>query len=173
MAFISKGIELFHKGVGGNPATALKNMTGAVVDETYGVRIDGLQEVGELSAGSAAGGFDKIEVTTLQDRKHVYVNGLVADEGDADSITFTMLYDPTLYEAILGIQEMEQSYTNGSFLGSEYYVTIPNPTAENADKVSAFRIRGMSGIKLNSASVNAALTMVLTVTPNDEITFTA
>lgn len=173
MAFISKGIELYHNGVGGNPATTLKSMANAFIDETYGVRIEGLQEVGELTAGSAAGGYDKIEVTTLADKKHVYVDGLIADAGEASAISFTMLYEPTLFNALKAVQEMEQSYTTGTHKGSEYFVTIPAPTAENADKVSAFRIRGMSGIKLNAASVNAALTMVLTVTPNEEITFTA
>lgn len=172
MAFITKGISLYHNGVGANPQTALKNMTDAVIDETYGVLIPGLQEVSELTAGSAAGGYDKIEVTTLADRKHVYVDGLIADAGDASSITFTMLYEPVLFNAFKSVQEMEQSYTTGTFKGSEYFVTIPAPTTEDADKVSAFRIRGMSGIKLNAASVNAALTMTLTVTPNAEITFT-
>ena len=172
MAFISKGINLYHNGVGGNPATTFKSLTELYVSETYGVQIPGLQEVGELSAGSAASGYDKIEVTTLADNKHKYVDGLIADAGDASSITFTMLYDPAVFNAFKGVQEMEQSYTNGAFKGSEYFVTIPAPTAEDADKVSAFRIRGMSGIKLNAASVNAALTMTLTVTPNAEITFT-
>ena len=173
MAFITKGISLYHNNVKGNVAGQMK-LDGQTAIEGLGLNIPGLQEVGELTSGSANAGFDKIEVTTLADSKHEYVNGLQADAESGSAISFTLLYDPKVYNALLTVIEAEKNPSIGGSTpaheGSEYNVTIPNVVGEED---SVFCIHGTSAIKLNAASVNAALTMTLTVTPVDEITFTA
>lgn len=171
MAFITKGISLYHNNVKGNVAGQMK-LDGQTAIEGLGLNIPGLQEVGELTSGSANAGFDKIEVTTLADSKHEYVNGLQADAESGSAISFTLLYDPKVYNALLTVIETEKTMNIASpaHEGSEYNVTIPNVVGEED---SVFCIHGTSAIKLNAASVNAALTMTLTVTPVDEITFTA
>lgn len=171
MAYITKGISLYHKNVKGNVAGQMK-LEGKTANSEFGMEVPGLQEVGELTSGSANAGFDKIEVTTLADSKHEYVNGLQADAESGSAISFTLLYAPEVYQAILTVIENEKNPSIGGSTpaheGSEYNVTIPN----GVEEPSVFCIHGTSAIKLNAASVNAALTMTLTVTPVDEITFT-
>lgn len=163
MAFITKGITLYHNGVAGGPEISFEGK--GTKNESFGYAIPGLQEVGELTAGSASsGGFDKIEVTTLADSKHEYVNGLIADEGDASAITFTLLFNPSLYDGFLDVIKAERSASPAyAGIGSTYNVIIPSG--------GVFEITGMSSIKVNSSAVNAAMTMVLTVTPTAEIEF--
>jgi hypothetical protein len=50
---------------------------------------------------------------------------------------------------------------------SEYFVTIP----QEAGKVAQFTIKGRTKITMDGASVNSALTMTLTITPIDTITY--
>lgn len=157
MAYITKGIQLFHKS-----GEIKLNYPGAQEDATHGILIPGLQDVGELMAGPAANaGFDKIEVTTLADSRHMYVDGLMADAGDASSIAFTLLYDPAVYQGLLALVNEEVGV--GAYK-SVYHVVIPSG--------GVFEITGLTNIKMNSASVNAALTMTLTLTPTEEIAFT-
>lgn len=154
MALITKGIQLFWKS---GPVS--KILEGEVT--TDGVLIPGLQEVGEIAAGKAANaGYDKIEVTTLADVKHEYVNGLQADAGDAEAISFTLLYDPAVYEDLLYLFGEEVAVGTPSV----WNVVIPNG--------GKFTITALGSAKVNSASVNSALTMSLTLTPTEEIAFT-
>ena len=177
MALFTRGIALWYKE--SIEAGVKANVPGDIKSEAWGTQLAGLQEVGELSAGaSASAGYDKIEVTTLADNKHQYIDGLMADEGEAGSIDFTFLYDKDLYAAFLEIAEMEAGFSNslGQFKGSKYFVTIPhtsghvsNVTADN----SVFAITGLTSAKVNGASVNGAMTMTVTITPVEPIEFTA
>lgn len=176
MALFTRGISLWHHV---DPMTNKPIVIeGAESNETWGVNIPGLQEVGELTAGaSASAGFDKIEVTTLADVEHKYIDGLKADKGEAESISFTLLYDKDVYAAILALIKNEGNSarnTNLEYKGSEYFVAVPHEgTNGGLGDSSTFRIRGMSSIKVNSATVNGALTMALTISPSEEIEFTA
>ena len=76
---LSKGIKLSYKASGGNSYTDLTN----------------LQEIPDLG-GSA----DSVEVTTLDDAAHMYINGL-KDYGD--SLDFTFLYDKTQFTTLNGL----------------------------------------------------------------------
>ena len=167
MALFTKGISLWFKE---SSQSGFKiNLTGAEVNETWGTKIPGLQEVGELQAGARVGaGYDKIEVTTLNDIEHKYIDGLKADAGDADSISFTMLYDPDVYAAFVSIATCELGPDSEETKGSLYYVTLPKGDGQN----SVFEIRGLTSAKVNGASVNGALTMSVEIAPIKAINFT-
>lgn len=176
MALFTRGISLWHKQDAASKAPI--ELADSVTSTAFGTRIPGLQEVGELQAGKGnSAGFDKIEVTTLLDAEHKYIDGLKADEGDAESISFTLLYDKDVYAALLGLVAKENNASpTAEFKGSEYFVTIPHAGVElgtTNETNSSFRIRGFSNIKVGSATVNGALNMVLTITPTEEIVFTA
>lgn len=177
MALFTRGIALWYKE---SVSAGLKaTVPGDTTSTAWGTMLDGLQEVGELSAGAgASAGYDKIEVTTLMDNKHQYIDGLMADEGEASSIDFTFLYDKDLYAAFLEIAEHEASYqgSSGEYKGSKYFVTIPHTSGHFSAEESAnsvFAIVGLTSAKVNSATVNGAMTMTVTITPVEPIAFTA
>lgn len=162
MAFISKGIELYCN-------TASGNAFGTTTDkvEGLGYLMTGLQEVGELNGISIASEREKIEITTLADDKHVYTEGILV-ENEADSIDFTFLYDDKLFKFF---QQEAQSMAQFPLLGKdEWTVRIPIPN-EDGNKFNTFKFEAdIVGLKVNSASVNSALTMSLTLKPAGEIT---
>lgn len=181
MALFTRGISLWFKETS-DPSIKITGITQGsfVSNETWGTQLPGLQEVGELQAGAnASAGYDKIEVTTLADNKHQYIDGLMADEGEASSIDFTFLYDKDLYQIFLDIAANEAAYnpTNiAAHKGSKYYVTIPHVSGSvtnETSKNSAFEIVGLTSAKVNSATVNGALTMTVTIAPVEPIKFTA
>ena len=127
---LSKGIKLSYKASGGNSFTDLTN----------------LQEIPDLG-GSA----DSVEVTTLDDAAHMYINGLL-DYGD--SLDFTFLYDKTQYTTLNGL--------TGTI---EWKVTLPGTSGLTASW------SGESSVKLNGVGVNDAITYTLSINPSTAITF--
>lgn len=126
---LSKGIKLSYKPSGGN-FTDLTN----------------LQEIPDLG-----GDTDAVEVTTLDDAAHTYINGL-KDYGD--SLEFTFLYDKTQYTTLNGL--------SGTV---SWKVTLPGTNGLTATW------DGESSVKLNSVGVNDAITYTLSVKPSSAITF--
>ena len=176
MAVITKGIQLW-----GGKSPAATEFTFApdaniVEDATYGFLIPGLQEIGDIYAGEAtSAGREKIEVTTLADDKHVYVDGIMADSNDGESIDFKFLYDPDCYAGLqLVLKHNGEKIPNddanvASGMDSDvcpFYLTIPN-----GNKKTVFEIIASGSVKLDGAGVNAALTMTLTLTPSKPIEF--
>lgn len=126
---LSKGIKLSYKASGGSSFTDLTN----------------LQEIPDLG-GSA----DSVEVTTLDDAAHMYINGL-KDYGD--SLDFTFLYDKTQFTTLNGL--------SGTI---SWKVTFPGTSA------ATFTFDGESSVKINSVGVNDAITYTLSVKPSTAIT---
>ncbi len=127
---LSKGIKLSYKASGASSFTDLTN----------------LQEIPDLG-GSA----DSVEVTTLADTAHMYINGLL-DYGD--SLDFTFLYDKTQFTTLSGL-----SGTIG------WKVTLPGTGGATAT------FDGQPSVKLNGVGVNDAITYTLSVKPSSAITF--
>lgn len=125
---LSKGIKLSYKASGGANFTDLTN----------------LQEIPDLG-GSA----DSVEVTTLDDAAHMYINGL-KDYGD--SLDFTFLYDKTQFTTLNGL--------SGSI---SWKVTFPGTGG------ATFTFDGESTVKINSVGVNDAITYTLSVKPSSAI----
>lgn len=126
---LTKGIKLSYKPSGGN-FTDLTN----------------LQEIPDLG-GSA----DSVEVTTLDDSAHMYINGLL-DYGD--SLDFTFLYDKTQFTTLNGL--------SGTV---SWKVTLPGTGGLTAT------FDGESSVRLNGVGVNDAITYTLSVKPSTAITF--
>lgn len=127
---LSKGIKLSYKASGGSSFTDLTN----------------LQEIPDIG-----GNADSVEVTTLDDVAHRYINGLL-DYGD--SIDFTFLYDKTQFTTLNGL--------SGTI---SWKVTLPGTSALTAT------FDGEASVKLNSVGVNDAITYTLSVKPSSGITF--
>lgn len=127
---LSKGIKLSYKASGGNTYTDLTN----------------LQEIPDIG-GSA----DSVEVTTLDDAAHMYINGLL-DYGD--SLDFTFLYAKTQFNALAAL--------SGTV---SWKVTLPGTSALTAT------FDGECAVKLNSVGVNDAITYTLSIKPSSAITF--
>ena len=127
---LSKGIKLSYKASGGNSYTDLTN----------------LQEIPDVG-GSA----DAVEVTTLDDAAHTYINGL-KDYGD--SLDFTFLYDKTQFTALDAL--------TGTI---SWKVTLPGTSALTAT------FDGESSVKLNGVGTNDAITYTLSIRPSSAITF--
>ena len=105
-----------------------------------------LQEIPDLG-GSA----ESVEVTTLDDAAHLYINGLL-DYGD--SLDFTFLYDKTQFNTLAGL--------SGS---TDWKVTLPGTGALTAT------FSGEASVQLNGVGVNDAITYTLSIKPSTAITF--
>ena len=122
MAVISKGIKLF-KG---------------------DVELTNLQEIPELGGDS-----DAIEITTLADAAHMYVDGI---KNYGDSLAFKFLYENEQFETLVA--------TTGS---QSWKVELPDATTCS--------FTGTCSVKLDGAGVNAALTYTLAIKPDSEMTW--
>ena len=127
---ISKGIKLFHGGVSGS-------------NTEYEI-LEDLMEIPELG-GSA----DSIEITTLSDNAHKYMNGLM---NYGDSLDFKFLYNSFSWSNCMACTEDDVPH--------KFKVEIPNGiTCE---------FEGYASVKLDGVGVNAALTHTLSIKPSSE-----
>lgn len=130
---LSKGITLSY-GSNGTSLSALTN----------------LQEIPDIG-----GDIDTVEVTTLADAAHTYINGLL-DYGDA--LEFTFLYDKTQFTTLRGLA------------GTKYWqVGLPDGTGGAVGTKATFQ--GESSVRINGVGTNEAITYTLSVTPNTDITW--
>ena len=167
MALISKGAQLIWNknlsftsfGSGKDNLTA----TNSPIDELMGENFvfPGLQEIGSITMNGSAGAYDQIEVTTLADAKHVYVDGLMSDNSSTNEITCKFLYNPYLFRAFNNIRAREESVANG-YASNEnmkaydfYVIDIPNG---GHFKITA----SISSITMDTVSTNNALTFTVT-----------
>jgi len=127
---LSMGIKLSYKAGSTSSYTDLTN----------------LQEIPDIG-GSA----DSVEVTTLEDAAHMYINGL-KDYGD--SLDFTFLYDKTQFTTLNGL--------SGTV---NWKVTLPGTGGATAT------FDGEPSVSLNGVGVNDAITYTLSIKPNSAITW--
>ena len=162
MAYISKGFTLeFNKTNPYDEAimtywTMRAQEEGSEIGEKY--ILPGLQEIGELAISSAgAGEFDKIEVTTLADNKHMYVDGLIADSSNSsNTIDFKFLYEPKLFDALSKTMKLEEAGGKEGF--NQWIIDVPG------EKAGQFTVTGnIAGVKMGTVSVNNALTFVMSL----------
>lgn len=123
MGVLSKGITLSYKTSSGGEFTPLTN----------------LQEIPDLGGETEA-----IEITTLADEAHVYMDGI---KNYGDSIAFKFLYDKTQFETLTGL--------TGTLI---WKVTLPDTTT--------CTFSGTCSVKLDGAGVNAALGYTLSIKPS-------
>lgn len=113
--------------------------------ETYTVLTD-LQEIPDLG-----GETESIEITTLDDAAHMYMNGLISY---GDSLAFKFLYKPEQFKTLSGLK--------GS-LG--WKVEIPDGAS------TTITFTGESSVKLDGVGTNSPLTYTLSIKPDSEMIF--
>ena len=132
--FLSKGIKLSYKAGSDSSYTDLTN----------------LQEIPDLG-----GDIDTVEVTTLADGAHTYINGL-KDYGD--SLDFTFLHDKTQFTTLNGL--------TGTI---SWKVSIPDGASGAISSTCTFD--GECSVRFNGVGTNDALTYTLSITPNTGMTW--
>lgn len=147
MAFNTIGINLY---LGGEYATT----TPLVATGSLG-KFPNLQEIGEIGFAKASGsnGYDQIEVTTLADDKHVYIDGLIADsDSDANEMSLKFLFSKDLVQLFKTLQDVK----DGEF---DFYAELPDTTV--------FKINAsVNGFAVDTMSVGNAMTMSVTLGVN-------
>ena len=123
---ISKGIKLSYSTTTEGQFTELTN----------------LQEIPDLSGESEA-----IEVTTLSDAAHMYIDGLL---NYGDSLEFKFLYEKTQFTTLQGIKDEQK-----------WKVELPDGTA--------CTFNGTGSVRLDGVGVNSAITYTLAVKPTSEM----
>jgi hypothetical protein len=157
MALISTGAKLIWNGtLNSNTAAATYIGAGDAVDTLMGTGMvfPGLQEIGAININGAGGSYDQIEVTTLADNKHVYVDGLIADAGsNSNEISCKFLYEPVLFKAFKDILD-EEANPGDKKPYAHYVISIPEG---GHFKITA----AISAVNLETVSTNSALTFTV------------
>ena len=130
--YISKGIKLSYK-----------------VDQEF-VDLTNLQEIPDLG-GTA----ESIEITTLADDAHMYMNGI---KTYGDSLDFKFLYEPTQFNTLAALA--------GDI---EWKVSLPDGLNGAIDTTCTFK--GTASVKIDSVGVNSAMTYTLSVKPTSSMVF--
>lgn len=154
MAYISKGLQLIYAAdINTGAAAALGGDYFDTHPELKNV-FPGLQEIGSINIAGAGGSYDQIEVTTLADNKHMYVDGLIADNSTSNEISCKFLYDPELFKAFKDSMKQEAS---GNYLNSaDYVIAIPEG--------GYFTVNAsLASVALDTVSTNSALTFSVTL----------
>lgn len=125
MGVLSKGITLSYK-----------------IGEAEYIELANLQEIPELGGEAEA-----IEITTLADAAHMYMNGIL---NYGDSLAFKFLYEKEQFNTLVALEG-----SNG------WKVTLPDGLA--------CTFSGTASVKLDGVGVNAALTYTLAVKPDSEM----
>ena len=107
---------------------------------SYGENVlTNLQEIPDLG-----GEVEAIEITTLADAAHMYVDGI---KNYGDSLAFKFLYEKEQFTTLNGLTESQT-----------WKVTLPDG--------ATCSFGGTCSVKLDGVGVNAALTYTLAIKPN-------
>lgn len=127
MAVISKGIKLSYK-----------------QNEAQYIELTNLQEIPDLGGETEA-----IEITTLADGAHMYMDGL---KSYGESLEFTFLYEGTQFTTLNSITGTAQ-----------WKVELPDG--------ATCSFGGTCSTRFSGVGIGAALTYVLAIKPNTEMTW--
>ena len=130
--YISKGIKLSYK-----------------VDQEF-VDLTNLQEIPDLG-GTA----ESIEITTLADDAHMYMNGI---KSYGDSLDSKFLYEPTQFNMLAA-------------LAGDIDWKVSLPDGENGAIATTCTFKGTASVKIDSVGVNTAMTYTLSVKPTSSMVF--
>lgn len=103
-----------------------------------------LQEIPDLG-----GEVEAIEITTLADAAHMYVDGI---KNYGDSLEFKFLYEEAQFTTLNGLKDNQ-----------EWKVSLPDG--------ATCSFGGSCSVRLDGVGVNAALTYTLSIKPNTEMTW--
>ncbi len=112
---------------------------------SYGdVELTNLQEIPDLG-----GEVEAIEITTLADAAHKYTDGLM---NYGDSLEFKFLYEEEQFQTLNGLKESQT-----------WKVSLPDG--------ATCSFGGTCSVRLSGAGIATALTYVLAIKPNTEMTW--
>jgi hypothetical protein len=106
------------------------------------VELTDLQEIPDLGGTSEA-----VEVTTLADAAHMYIDGLI---NYGDSLEFKFLYETEQFSSLGAIKSV-----------ASWQVTLPDQA------ICTFS--GSCSVKLDGVGINSPLTYTLAIKPNSEM----
>ena len=132
MGVLSKGITLSYQSATESGATSANELTN-------------LMEIPDLG-----GEVEAVEITTLADGAHVYMDGL---KNYGDSLDFKFLFESTQFYILNGL--------SGERVNNTWTVSLPS-----GEKCV---FGGPCSVRLDSKGVNAALTYTLSIRPNTEM----
>lgn len=101
-----------------------------------------LQEIPDLGGESEA-----IEVTTLADPAHMYIDGILSY---GDSLAFKFLYEKAQFDELVAVDAIQT-----------WKVELPDATTCS--------FSGGCSVKLDAVGINAPLTYTLAIKPNSEM----
>lgn len=119
-----------------------------------------LLEIPEI--GVAESGFEQIDVTTLADSKFVYMNGL-ENVGENEALEFRFLYEKEQFQTLeRGANERHGTWDDNHLNAtvSQWTVTLPDG--------SKCVFYGHHTVRLEGVGVNAAITYIVSITPDSE-----
>lgn len=119
-----------------------------------------LLEIPEI--GVSESGFEQIDVTTLADPKFVYMNGLET-AGESDALEFRFLYEKEQFQKL----EKGAAYKHGTWDADHAIAHVTQWTITLPDG-SKCVFYGHHTVRLEGVGVNAAITYILSVTPDSE-----
>lgn len=112
--------------------------------ESQYTELTNLQEIPDLGGETEA-----IEITTLADSAHMYVDGL---KNYGESLEFIFLYEGTQFKALDALKD-----------SVEWKVELPDG--------AACTFGGTCSVRFAGVGIGAALTYVLAIKPNSEMTW--
>lgn len=155
MAIISKGITLTWQEGYYVKSTGKWEGTGADP-----VQLTNLLEIPEIGSGDS--GFEQIDITTLADSKMKYMNGLES-ASEPEALEFKFLYDKEQFAALEagGVTvhgEWNEAHTQMN--AHQWTITLPDG--------STCKFLGKHGVRLEGVGVNAAITYIVSITPDSQ-----
>ena len=129
-----------------------------------GVNLLGVLEIGELAASAEAIGlYDKIEVTTLADTKHMYIDGLLAEnDTSGNTIAMKFLYHPGLWKSVADDNAYTSDVSGKEPQKQTFTIVVPGG--------KSFSFEGqITKMTMDSITNNSALTMTFEVSPTSQI----
>lgn len=155
MAIISKGITLtWQEGYYTKSANAWHE-SGAEA-----VALTNLLEIPEIGSGDS--GFEQIDITTLADSKMKYMNGLES-ASEPEALEFKFLYDKEQFAALeAGGASVHGTWNEAhtEMAAHQWTITLPDG--------STCKFLGKHGVRLEGVGVNAAITYIVSVTPDSQ-----
>lgn len=123
------------------------------------IEFTNLLEIPEI--GSADAGFEQIDITTLADSKMKYMNGLES-ASEPEALEFKFLYEKEQFQRVQNASWQSNYGTwdaeHTSMKAAQWTITLPD--GSNCTFV------GKSSVRLEGVGVNAALSYILSVTPD-------
>lgn len=125
------------------------------------IEFTNLLEIPEI--GSSDAGFEQIDITTLADSKMKYMNGLES-ASEPEALEFKFLYDKAQFQKCqtAGWESNYGTWNEGHTSMSAALWTITLPDGSTCSFV------GKSSVRLEGVGVNAALTYILSITPDSQ-----